>query len=135
MASKKYTQGKNYFKQLVALRERCCTKLTGVRVTAILVTDKGIFEGVNYENIICSLSMCAERTAVYAGITKGMKKIYEVHLLPAIPGMTMCGSCRQLVYGFGGDEIKIYTYNSQNGTRTVCKLGQLMPKATLIAKI
>lgn len=133
MVNRKYTPGKNYFKELKALRERCNVKLTGVRVTAILVTDKGIFEGVNYENIICSLSQCAERTAVYAGVTKGMKKIYEVHVLPAIPGMTMCGVCRQLVYSFGGDNIMVYTYNSQTGKRTVCKLGQLMPQGYTIS--
>lgn len=135
MAIRKYTKGKNYFKELKTLVPNAVRPLTSVYVTAIIVTDKGIFKGVNYENTICSLSMCAERTAIYGAIAYGMKRIYEIHILPSLPGMTMCGACRQLALSFSTDSTRVYTYNRTTGSRTEMLLGQLVPKATLLAKI
>lgn len=126
---KKISIGKNYYKELVELLPRSVSKLTGVKVAAILVTDKGIFKGVNYEDLVCSLSICAERNALFNAITNGMKQIYEVHILGTFPNMGPCGACRQLLYAYGGDNVRIYSYTYCSNKRSMVTLGHLLPNA------
>lgn len=126
--------GKNYYNQLKTLLSKCYCPLTGIAVSAVIVTDKGVFEGVNYEDTICSLSMCAERCAIYAAIPHGMRKIYEVHILSPLGGITMCAVCRQLAWAFGDQNTRVYTYNLKTKGRKETTLGQLLPDATVLVR-
>lgn len=121
----KFVKGKNYFEELKELQKYAVCELTGVKVTAIIVTDQGIFKGVNYENIVLSLSTCAERNAIYNGITNGMRRIYEIHFLPTID-IAMCGSCRQLSACFSSKSTAVYQY-TLSGKRKHTTLGKLLP--------
>lgn len=123
---------KNYYNELKKLLSKCYTPLTGVCVSAIIVTDKGVFKGVNYEDAICSLSICAERSAIYAALSHGMKKIYEIHILSPKAEITMCGACRQLAYSFANNNTKVYTYNLRKKTRKETTLGKLLPSSTVL---
>lgn len=132
--NKKTTLGKNYYQQLKKLLDKSVCPLSGVAVSAILVTDKGVFSGVNYEDLVCSLSCCAERVAYYCGIVHDMRHIYEVHIMSPKNGMSMCGACRQLISTLASKDTKVYSYQLKTGRRTELTLGQLLPKAPLLPK-
>ena len=132
--AKKIIKGKNYYKQLKQLLNNCVTNLTGIGVAAILVTDKGPFPGVNFEHSICSISMCAERVALYGALPYGINKIYEVHILSRLNGMSMCGACRQAVSAYADKDCRVYSYIYATGGRTECTLGKLLPEAPLTVK-
>lgn len=125
-------QGKDYYKELKDLIKTCSCKFTNVFVTAIIVTDKGVFGAGNYENIIPTLSMCAERMAIYQGIRRGITKIYEVHILSSATKINMCGVCRQFVSTFATPNTMVYVYDLPSGKRKSYKFGQLLPKPALI---
>jgi len=125
---------KNYFKELKALLPFANANFTHISVAAVVVTDKGVFKGVNYEDSVCSLSSCAERNAMLSAVTHGMKELYEIHILSNISNMTMCGACRQMASSFGTTNTKVFDYDLRTGNRQETTLGQLVPKATLLAK-
>ncbi len=119
---------KNYFKQLKALLPRALANISKVKVAAIIVTDKGVFKGVNYEDPVFSLGICAERNAIFNGITHGMKKIHEIHVLSSL-GQTklhMCGACRQVALVFSNEKTKVFVYNMM-GKRQTYKLFEAFP--------
>lgn len=119
---------KNYFKQLKALLSKALASISKVKVASIIVTDKGVFKGVNYEDPVFSLGICAERNAIFNGITNGMKKIYEIHVLSSLGGtkLHMCGACRQVALEFANAKTKVFVYN-MDGKRQIYKLFEAFP--------
>lgn len=73
------------------------------RVGAALLTEGGrIYTGCNVENASYSLTICAERNAVFHAVADGMTSIralvvYTPTKKPAAP----CGACRQVLNEFG----------------------------------
>lgn len=126
----KFTKGINYYQQLKKLLKNAHGTYSHINVAAIIVTDKGVFKGVNYEDCINSLSVCAERNAIFNAVTNGMKEIYEIHIISDYPNIEMCGVCRQLALSFMKLTNKVYSYDLKTGKRWSTTLGQLMPKAT-----
>ena len=124
----------NYYKQLKALLKNSSCEFSKIAVAAIIVTDKGIFKGVNYEDSVNSLSICAERNAIFNGITNGMKVIKEIHLLSNKSNMTMCGACRQVASSFASKSTMVYDYDYKTGKVKATNFGQLLPNATFLAK-
>lgn len=120
---------KNYYKELKKLLNKSVANLTNVHVAAIIATDKGIFKGVNYEDPVLSLSICAERSAIFSAITAGMKKIYDIHVLSDIgksAKLHMCGACRQVASGFATKTTKVHIY-SLDGSKEVYTFDKYFP--------
>lgn len=119
---------KNYFKQLKALLPRALANISKVKVASIIVTDKGVFKGVNYEDPVFSLGICAERNAIFNAITHGMRDIYEIHVLSSLghTKLHMCGACRQVALGFSSEQTKVFVYN-MDGERQTYKLFEAFP--------
>lgn len=69
---------------------------------AILVDDGRIFTGVNVENASYSLTICAERTAVFKAVSEGYQNILAVAVCTENAG-SPCGACRQVLVEFAGD--------------------------------
>ena len=71
-------------------------------VGCALKTSSGkIYDGVNIENSVFGLTMCAERVAVFKAISDGNVDIEEIALVastgkPVYP----CGACRQVLFEF-----------------------------------
>lgn len=125
---------KKYYLQLKQLLKKAHAPLTGVKVAAIIVTDKGEFKGVNIESAVCSLSICAERNALFNAITNGAKEVKEIHITSNIEGINMCGACRQLFVCWTKPTTKVYSYSLKTGKATIDTLGQLLPKAHKLEK-
>lgn len=99
------------------------------RVGAALLTDDDkIFTGCNIESSSYSLTMCAERTAVFKAISEGERKFKAI----AIAGdaknyISPCGACRQVLSDLCGD-IDVIMLNSK-GEQKIEKLSALLPFA------
>ena len=71
------------------------------RVGAALRTDSGrIYTGVNIENAAYPTGICAERVAVFKAVSEGEVN-FDVIAVVTDNGGTPCGSCRQVLSGFG----------------------------------
>jgi cytidine deaminase len=76
-------------------------------VGAALLSDSGrIYEGVNVENAVYPLSLCAERVAVFKAVSQGEHKFSAIAVVTR-DGGTPCGSCRQVLAEFGLDTIVV----------------------------
>lgn len=78
---------------------------SGYQVGCALLDAQGkIHSGANVENASYGLTICAERSAFFAAVSKGVRKIAKVIVVtgsetPAPP----CGACRQVLAEFGLD--------------------------------
>jgi cytidine deaminase len=79
---------------------------------ALLTSDGRVFTGCNIENASYSLTICAERTAVFKAVSEG----YTVFEAIAIAGSGNddfskpcfpCGACLQVLSEFCGDSFRI----------------------------
>ena len=82
---------------------------------AILAEDGRIFTGVNVENASYSLTVCAERTAVYKMVSEGVRRILAVAICTD-DGGSACGACRQVLCEFAGD-IPVWSSDSDRNVR------------------
>ncbi len=91
-------------------------------VGAVLRTRDGReFEGVNVENAAYPLGICAERSAIAAAATAGVKP-GEVEAI----GITAspCGGCRQWLHEWRFDEV---SYRRENGEIATVRPSDLLP--------
>ena len=94
---------------------------------AVLTSEGEIFAGCNVENASFSLTICAERNAIFQAISKRRRSIRAIAIVT--PGETPtppCGACRQVINEFGADaDIFVFAKNK----RLRFKLSQLLPNA------
>lgn len=118
------------FKRLKELQKNTYSKYSNYKVTAIVKTDVGEFNGVNVENASFTLTLCAERSAIVSAITAGAKKVLELYLLTENENEfgTPCGACRQVMLEFMNKDSKVFVFNMK-GQFKEFKLEQLIPFA------
>lgn len=97
------------------------------RVGAVLVASDGTsFSGCNVENASYPAGICAERSALAAGIAGGYRSfallvVMSEATVPSPP----CGICRQALTEFGS-ELEIISVTSR-GARARWRLSELLP--------
>lgn len=104
------------------------TPYSGISVAAVLYCANGhVYTGCNIENGSYSLTMCAERVALFKARSEGEKN-FKVLLLysPQIDSVVPCGACLQ-VYSELAPDILIVTMNNRNEFRFY-PLKTLLPK-------
>ncbi|HEX6813138.1 MAG TPA: cytidine deaminase [Planctomycetota bacterium] len=86
-----------------AVRQHAYVPASSFQVGAAVLADDGrIFAGCNVENASYGLTICAERAAVFAAVSAGVRVLRAVAIAtdlaePARP----CGACRQVLAEFG----------------------------------
>ena len=86
-----------------------------------------IFTGCNVENATYGLTMCAERVAVYKGVSEGSRRFRRVAVAADTETLTPpCGACRQILWEFCGDA-EIILVNLRYKTETF-RLAELFPR-------
>ncbi len=69
---------------------------------AIEAADGRVFTGCNVESASYGLSICAERMALGAAVTAGVRDLRRVVVTTDVePPAAPCGACRQLLAEFG----------------------------------
>jgi cytidine deaminase len=88
---------------------------------AVRTRDGRIFEGVNVENAAYPLGICAEKTALGAAASGGVRP-GEIEALAV--NASPCGGCRQWFHEFGIDRV---IYRRANGDIAVATPDELLP--------
>jgi len=95
---------------------------------ALLTEDDKIYTGCNIESSSYSLTICAERTAIFKAISEGERKFKAIAVAGDTEGFIFpCGACRQVISDLCGD-IDVVLVNSKNDTK-VMKTSELLPFA------
>lgn len=97
------------------------------KVGAAILTDTGqVVNGFNIENASFSLTLCAERVALFSTLSSGAGKPSAVAIageegVPCVP----CGACLQVLAEFN-DEFRIIL--DSEGSAGVYRLDDLLPR-------
>ncbi len=93
---------------------------------ALLTKDGEIFTGCNIENSVFSLTICAERIAIFNAVSKGYKEFTSIAVVAdTVDVCRPCGSCRQIFVEFN-PEMNVLMFNLK-GKIEVKKAYQLLP--------
>ena len=96
---------------------------------AIKLKNGKYIMGANVENVSYSLSMCAERVAIYKMISEGYTKddIIEMAVVADTKApIAPCGACRQVMLELLNKDTKIILSNLNNDVKEVT-VGDLIP--------
>jgi cytidine deaminase len=121
------------YRQLAQLarsaRRQAVAPFSRFRVGAALITRAGtVYTGCNVENSSFSLTICAERTAVFKAVSEGERSFTAIAVSSDDTGFTPpCGACRQVLSDLAGN-IDFIMINSKNQLKVV-KLKSLLPLA------
>ena len=109
-------------------RENAFAPFSKFKVGAALEdTDGGFHTGCNVENATYGLTICAERVAVFKGVSEGARKFRRVAVAADTDALPPpCGACRQILWEFCGD-IEGVLVNLRGKTETY-RLKDLFPK-------
>jgi cytidine deaminase len=91
---------------------------------AVLTEDGRIITGVNVENAVYGLTICAERAAVFTAVGQGVRKILAIANCTANAG-SPCGACRQVLSEFASDILILMS--DRKGDVRANKLHTLLP--------
>lgn len=109
-----------------AARECAYAPYSRFLVGAAVLTGGRIFGGCNVENASYGLTICAERSAAFAAVSAGERRIDAVAIVTDTERPTPpCGACRQVLREFGPDMTVVSA--TVSGLRTTHKLSDLLP--------
>ena len=100
---------------------------SGFKVGAALETTSGVvITGCNIENATYGLTVCAERVAMFKALSEGHRAFRRIAIVANTKAPTPpCGSCRQILWEFGGD-LEVILANLRRETGRY-HLSELMP--------
>ena len=112
----------------LAVREHAFAPFSKFKVgAAVQGIDGRIHTGCNVENATYGLTVCAERVAVFKGVSEGARRFKRVAVAADTEKLTPpCGACRQILWEFCGD-IEIVLVNP-SGKIESYRLKDLFPK-------
>lgn len=103
-------------KEAIRVRENAYCPYSKFKVgAAALFEDKNIYSGCNIENASYGATNCAERTAIFKGVSEGNRVLKALAIIGSTEDFTYpCGICRQVMLEFAEDEnIKIYIIKNE----------------------
>lgn len=110
-------------------RERAYAPYSNFQVGAAVETENGdIYIGCNVESASYGLTVCAERVAIWKGISCGEKRFSQIAVVVDTEDLTPpCGVCRQIIWEFCGDVPVILS--NLDGKRETIMMSELLPRA------
>lgn len=96
-------------------------------VGAAVQTDSGkIYVGCNIENSSFSLTICAERVALFKAVSESHRKFKAIAVTSSGEDfISPCGACRQVIHDLAGN-IDVVLTNSR-GSKKLLKMNDLLP--------
>lgn len=112
----------------LAVRENAFAPFSKFKVgAAVQGMDGRIHTGCNVENATYGLTVCAERIAIFKGVSEGARRFRRVAVAADTDKLTPpCGACRQILWEFCGD-VEIVLVNPRGKIETY-RLKDLFPK-------
>lgn len=117
------------FAMALAVRQHSYSPYSHAQVgAAVRFTSGDIFTGVNIENASYGATVCAERVAIWKGLSeKGLQKITEIAVVTT-EAWPPCGLCRQVIAEFAEPETLIHICDLK-GIKSSYRFAELMPAA------
>ncbi len=87
-------------RKAIAAKKHSLSPYSGFRVgAALLSTDGKVSTGCNIENSSFSMTICAERTAIFKAVSEGNRKFSTLAIASDSAGfIPPCGACRQVIF-------------------------------------
>lgn len=117
-----------YIDMAIEVRENAYAPYSTFKVGAVVLGDNGdVVRGANVENAAYGLANCAERSAIFAALSQGVKKIKLIAVVADTTGpVSPCGSCRQVIKEFADEDITIILSNL-NKDYKIMTMEELLP--------
>ena len=111
-------------------RNRAYSPYSDFKVGAAVLFESGIvYGGCNVENASFGATNCAERTAIFRGISEGESEIKAIAVVGSLEEYTYpCGICRQVIVEFGDEDVKVILAKSEDDY-IVKDMGEVLPGA------
>lgn len=111
------------------VRTRAYAPYSNFKVGAAVETEEGeIYTGCNVESASYGLTVCAERVAIWKGISRGVTRFGRIAVVVDTEELTPpCGICRQIIWEFCGD-VPVILSNLNGKTETI-QMSELLPRA------
>ena len=102
----------------IEMRSQALAPYSNYKVGAAVLTESGkIFGGCNIENSSYSLTICAERVAIFKAVSEGETKFKALSVSTNNAGMP-CGACRQVIWDICGNIPILICNNNKLITKT-----------------
>ncbi|MBN2009862.1 cytidine deaminase [candidate division KSB1 bacterium] len=118
-----------YIKAASIAKQKAHAPYSKFHVGAALISEDGkIFSGCNIESSSYSLTICAERVAIFKAISEGITEFQSIYIATDTEeSCPPCGACRQVLWDLAGD-IFVVMVNKYGDAKTAM-LHQLLPDA------
>ena len=117
---------KTLLSRAMEIRKNAYAPYSKYAVGAALMSSTGeIFTGVNVENAAYSITICAERSALFNAVSTGIRNIKAIVIVTDDGGVS-CGSCRQAISEFGKD-VELIFATSQGEIVLETTIAELLP--------
>ena len=93
---------------------------------AALAKSGEIYTGCNVENAAYPSAMCAERVAIYKGVSDGERAFVALAVVTSNLG-SPCGACRQVLSEFAADDAVIVLASARGNRRKKFSMKQILP--------
>ena len=119
----------NIIQRTINLKNAAYAPYSNFRVGAIIVTqDDVLYTGCNIEISSYSLTICAERVAIFKAVSEGEREVKAIYIATDTENFCPpCGACRQVLWDLAGN-IKVIMIN-KNGEHQAEMLQDLLPQA------
>ncbi|MDY0320017.1 MAG: cytidine deaminase [Candidatus Cloacimonadaceae bacterium] len=104
--------------------EKAYVPYSGFKVgSAVICIDGSVYSGCNVENASYSLTICAERTAIFKAISEGHKQFTAIAIyVDSDKVFPPCGACRQVISEFAPTIPVVYANLNETIETTMDKL-------------
>lgn len=100
-------------------KENSYSPYSNFRVSAVVMTKNGeIYKGVNIENASYPATICAERSALAAAISEGVRDFHTIVITGDSKDTYPCGVCRQFMAEVLDTDTKVVIANSPTDYKT-----------------
>ena len=112
----------------IDVRQKAYAPYSHYAVGSAVLTQSGkIFAGVNVENAVYPLTICAERAAIFKAVSEGERSFVAIAVVTENGG-TPCGACRQVMAEFG-QNIEVLIADSSGRLVRQTTVASLLPDA------
>lgn len=121
---------KNLIKIALDYRNRAYVPYSNFKVGSAVLFDSGkIYGGCNIENASYGATNCAERTAIFSGISNGETKIKAIAIVGSTQENTYpCGICRQVLSEFADGDVEVILAKNEDDY-VIKTMKEVMPGA------